>query len=125
MVNNRAPLRNRLKARAYEALALAESTVQGTIQVCARDRQNEVRLLLSPRGGGEQPASHSGRWLSDLETAVVLLLQNGARMQVKQIASRLNRNNDVVLRTILSNLKDREILSHTHGEGYFLVQKTP
>jgi hypothetical protein len=58
-----------------------------------------------------------GRFLSDIETAIVTAIGSGC-LQGKEIAAKLSRKYDPALKIIIKNLHDRGVLTHQSGEGY-------
>lgn len=59
-----------------------------------------------------------GRWLSPTETRIWDVLGAGGPLYGKQIARRIGVVYGAVLKIILENLVEREVLRHKRGQGY-------
>lgn len=120
-------LRCRLKALAWQALALLRKPLKQSRSVRAADGQHTVRVTVSPAGTATQdsagPVYQGGQFFSPEEVAVVNVLDHENWLVGKQIAKRccVHEKGTSRLFIIVSNLCARKVLlKNPEGNGYRL-----
>jgi hypothetical protein len=132
----------RLKATAWAVLSETHDVPRRPIVVSASNNEVRVEVTLvsaldkAPAGGAagsSPPPGVNGRFLSDLECAIVNVLlaggclpsEDGPALSGKQIAARLGREYNTQLKYVLTELNLRDVIDHTSNEGYRLAGAKP